>query len=124
VRAQAASGRTVLVSSHLLAEVAQSVDDVVVIARGSCGRRARSSGCSGAGARRPPRCGLPTPSAWEPRCGAPATRCSRRSGRTRWWFRHGPGRRRPDRGRRGRRPLRPRAEIALARVRVLRAHGR
>ena len=34
VRAQAARGRAVLVSSHLLAEVAQSVDDVVVIARG------------------------------------------------------------------------------------------
>ena len=34
VRAQAARGRTVLVSSHLLAEVAQSVDDVVVIAKG------------------------------------------------------------------------------------------
>ena len=34
VREQAARGRAVLVSSHLLAEVAQSVDDVVVIARG------------------------------------------------------------------------------------------
>jgi ABC-2 type transport system ATP-binding protein len=34
VRAQADQGRAVLVSSHLLAEVAQSVDDVVVIARG------------------------------------------------------------------------------------------
>ena len=34
VRAQAEQGRAVLVSSHLLAEVAQSVDDVVVIARG------------------------------------------------------------------------------------------
>jgi ABC-2 type transport system ATP-binding protein len=34
VRAQAALGRAVLVSSHLLAEVAQSVDDVVVISRG------------------------------------------------------------------------------------------
>jgi ABC-2 type transport system ATP-binding protein len=34
VRAQAGQGRAVLVSSHLLAEVAQSVDDVVVIARG------------------------------------------------------------------------------------------
>jgi ABC-2 type transport system ATP-binding protein len=34
VRAQAARGRAVLVSSHLLAEVAQSVDDVIVIARG------------------------------------------------------------------------------------------
>ena len=34
LRAQAGEGRTVLVSSHLLAEVAQSVDDVVVIAGG------------------------------------------------------------------------------------------
>jgi ABC-2 type transport system ATP-binding protein len=34
MRQQASEGRTVLVSSHLLAEVAQSVDDVVVIARG------------------------------------------------------------------------------------------
>ena len=35
VRSEAASGRAVLVSSHLLAEVSQSVDDVVVIAHGS-----------------------------------------------------------------------------------------
>ena len=34
LRRQAAEGKTVLVSSHLLAEVAQSVDDVVVIAQG------------------------------------------------------------------------------------------
>ncbi|MBW3652531.1 MAG: ATP-binding cassette domain-containing protein [Actinobacteria bacterium] len=34
VREQAGRGRAVLVSSHLLAEVAQSVDDVVVISRG------------------------------------------------------------------------------------------
>jgi ABC-2 type transport system ATP-binding protein len=34
LRSQAEQGRAVLVSSHLLAEVAQSVDDVVVIARG------------------------------------------------------------------------------------------
>jgi ABC-2 type transport system ATP-binding protein len=34
LREQAASGRAVLVSSHVLAEVAQSVDDVVVIASG------------------------------------------------------------------------------------------
>ncbi len=34
LRRQAAEGRAVLVSSHLLAEVAQSVDDVVVIASG------------------------------------------------------------------------------------------
>src|SRR5215212_2541285 len=34
LRAQAGRGRAVLVSSHLLAEVAQSVDDVVIIAGG------------------------------------------------------------------------------------------
>jgi ABC-2 type transport system ATP-binding protein len=34
LRAMAAQGRTVLVSSHVLAEVAQTVDDVVVIHRG------------------------------------------------------------------------------------------
>ena len=34
LRGMAAEGRTVLVSSHVLAEVAQTVDDVVVIARG------------------------------------------------------------------------------------------
>ncbi|MBA2615886.1 MAG: ATP-binding cassette domain-containing protein [Actinobacteria bacterium] len=34
LREQAAQGRAVLVSSHLLAEVAQSVDDVVIIAKG------------------------------------------------------------------------------------------
>src|SRR3954469_3031542 len=35
IRDQAARGRAVLVSSHILAEVAQSVDDVVVIADGT-----------------------------------------------------------------------------------------
>jgi ABC-2 type transport system ATP-binding protein len=34
LRAQAADGRTVLVSSHVLAEMAQTVDEVVVISRG------------------------------------------------------------------------------------------
>jgi ABC-2 type transport system ATP-binding protein len=34
LREQAAKGHAVLISSHLLAEVAQSVDDVVVIANG------------------------------------------------------------------------------------------
>jgi ABC-2 type transport system ATP-binding protein len=34
VREQAGHGRAVLISSHLLAEVAQSVDDVIVISRG------------------------------------------------------------------------------------------
>ena len=37
LRDQAAHGRAVLVSSHVLAEVAQSVDDVVVIADGQLG---------------------------------------------------------------------------------------
>jgi ABC-2 type transport system ATP-binding protein len=40
LRSQADRGRAVLVSSHLLSEVAQSVDDVVVIAHG----KLRSSG--------------------------------------------------------------------------------
>ncbi len=35
MRQLAADGRTVLVSSHLLSEVAQTVDDVVIIARGA-----------------------------------------------------------------------------------------
>jgi ABC-2 type transport system ATP-binding protein len=41
LRHQASEGRTVLVSSHLLSEVAQSVDDVIVLARGQL--RARGS---------------------------------------------------------------------------------
>ena len=41
LRAEAGRGRAVLVSSHLLSEVAQSVDDVVVIAAGA--RRAAGS---------------------------------------------------------------------------------
>ena len=40
MRSQALAGRTVLVSSHVLAEVAQVVDDVVVIAKG----RVRAAG--------------------------------------------------------------------------------
>ena len=34
LRSLAAEGRTILVSSHVLAEVAQTVDDVVIIAHG------------------------------------------------------------------------------------------
>ena len=34
LRSLAAEGRTILVSSHMLAEVAQTVDDVAVISRG------------------------------------------------------------------------------------------
>jgi ABC-2 type transport system ATP-binding protein len=49
VREQAAQGRAVLVSSHLLAEVAQSVDDVVVIARGELRGRGTLEEVLGAG---------------------------------------------------------------------------
>jgi ABC-2 type transport system ATP-binding protein len=34
LRSLAAEGRTILISSHVLAEVAQTVDDVVIIAHG------------------------------------------------------------------------------------------
>src|SRR2546427_7000066 len=40
LRGLAADGRTVLVSSHVLAEVEQTADDVLVIARGSLVRSA------------------------------------------------------------------------------------
>ena len=42
LRAMAGEGRTVLVSSHVLAEVAQTVDDVVVIHRAGWSRRGPS----------------------------------------------------------------------------------
>ena len=41
LRARAAEGRTVLISSHVLAEVAQTVDEVVVISRGRLAPRGR-----------------------------------------------------------------------------------
>jgi ABC-2 type transport system ATP-binding protein len=49
VRKQASEGRAVLVSSHLLAEVAQSVDDVVVIANGQLRGRGSLEEVLGAG---------------------------------------------------------------------------
>ncbi len=49
LRRQAAEGRAVLVSSHLLAEVAQSVDDVVVIANGELRGRGTLEEVLGAG---------------------------------------------------------------------------
>jgi ABC-2 type transport system ATP-binding protein len=49
LRDQAGKGRAVLVSSHLLAEVAQSVDDVVVIARGELRGRGTLQEVLGAG---------------------------------------------------------------------------
>ena len=84
LRDQARRGRAVLVSSHLLAEVAQSVDDVVVIAKG----RAARPGHAGAGARAAtagprPRCARTTRSGSPPRSSAAGTRSSarRRAGR-------------------------------------------
>ena len=40
LRSLAAEGRTILVSSHVLSEVAQTVDDVVIVHRGKLIRRA------------------------------------------------------------------------------------
>jgi ABC-2 type transport system ATP-binding protein len=51
LRRLAGEGRTVLVSSHLLAEVAQSVDDVVVIAGGELRARGPLEEVLGAGGR-------------------------------------------------------------------------
>ena len=48
LRAQAGRGRAVLVSSHLLSEVAQSVDDVVVIATAACAAAGTLDRCSAA----------------------------------------------------------------------------
>jgi ABC-2 type transport system ATP-binding protein len=42
MRKLAAQGRTVLVSSHLISEIAQTADALVVMARGGCSRRPRS----------------------------------------------------------------------------------
>jgi ABC-2 type transport system ATP-binding protein len=47
LRAQARGGRTVLVSSHVLAEVAQTVDEVVIIHRGKLIRQAAMSDVEG-----------------------------------------------------------------------------
>jgi ABC-2 type transport system ATP-binding protein len=50
LRAMAAGGRTVLVSSHVLAEVAQTVDDVVVIHRGRMVQQGPVASLTAAGA--------------------------------------------------------------------------
>jgi ABC-2 type transport system ATP-binding protein len=47
LRAQARGGRTVLISSHVLAEVAQTVDEVVIIHRGKLIRQAAMSDVEG-----------------------------------------------------------------------------
>ena len=59
LRSLAAEGRTVLLSSHVLAEVAQTVDQVVIIHRGKLVQQGSMTTCSRR--RRAPRaCGRPT----------------------------------------------------------------
>ena len=84
LREQAANGRAVLVSSHLLAEVAQSVDDVVIIANGEMRGRGtlaevlgRRRGRRDRGARAGPRAtGGRAGAARAPASSATATACS------------------------------------------------
>ena len=52
LRSLAAEGRTVLISSHVLSEVQQTVDDVVIIARGQLVRTGALEELSGAGSVR------------------------------------------------------------------------
>ncbi len=52
LRSLAAQGRTVLVSSHVLSEVQQTVDDVVIVARGRLVRAGTLDELAGAGAVR------------------------------------------------------------------------
>ncbi|HVN13935.1 MAG TPA: ABC transporter ATP-binding protein [Kineosporiaceae bacterium] len=52
LRSLAAQGRTVLISSHVLSEVQQTVDDVVIITRGQLVRSGRLEELSGAGSVR------------------------------------------------------------------------
>jgi len=52
LRALAAEGRTILVSSHVLSEVQQTVDDVIIVARGRLVRAGALEELAGAGAVR------------------------------------------------------------------------
>ena len=76
LRTLAAEGRAVLVSSHVLAEVAQTADDVVVINKGRIGRAGAAGGDHGPQRRRHEgrRPGRPQ---------ARATSCTRRARRSR-----------------------------------------
>jgi ABC-2 type transport system ATP-binding protein len=123
LRSEAERGRAVLVSSHLLSEVAQSVDDVVVISHGVL----RGSGTleqvlgSPDGPVTRVRSG-PTATGSSRSC-ANAASPPRPTGRARRW-RGGFRRRRSARSRRSTgRCSRARRRFALARGRVLRAHG-
>jgi ABC-2 type transport system ATP-binding protein len=85
LREQAAAGRAVLVSSHLLAEVAQSVDDVVVIADGEFRGQGPSTTCSAGATGRPRRYARCTPSGSPPRSSAAATGSSATGTACSWW---------------------------------------
>ena len=121
LREQAANGRAVLVSSHLLAEVAQSVDDVVIIANGEMRGRGTLEEVLGGDegdvtevrAQDPERLA----SALE-RARAPGRARGRRPARAR----DEPGGRRRGRARGAGGADRPRAAQALARDGFLRAH--
>ena len=56
-----AEGRTLLISSHMLSEVEQTVDDVVIIANG---KRVAQGTIEELGASRPPSCARPIPTGW------------------------------------------------------------
>ena len=72
LRAEAARGRAVLVSSHLLSELALSADDVVVISGGGLRASGPLDEVLGAAAASPPRaCAAASPSGWRP-CSATA----------------------------------------------------
>ena len=122
LRAEAARGRAVLVSSHLLSEVAQSVDDVVVISQACCVRAGRWRRCSARRTASSRACGRPTPSG-SPRCSASGGSRSSRTTPARCWSASAARGRRRDRGRASRRALGAGRGGALARGRVLRAHG-
>ena len=71
LRKLASEGRTVLVSSHVLAEVEQTVDDILIMSKGSCWRRAPSTSSR----RRRSRwcaCARRRQRSWRPRSSLPA----------------------------------------------------
>jgi ABC-2 type transport system ATP-binding protein len=125
MRAQAGEGRAVLVSSHLLAEVAQSADEVVVIAEGSLRAQGPLREVLGAGAGAGAITVVRTPDAERlgpgprPAWAAHGARRPRRARRERRGPRGGGARG----GRGGRRGARARRAGALARGRVPRPHG-
>ena len=121
LRSLAAEGRTIFISSHVLAEVEQIVDEVVIIHRGEV-RRAGDDGRAGGAGRRWH--SGPEPAGRRASCGA---RGSGGEGRiVRGRSAHGCGRDDSqgggDRRREGHRPARARGRELLARAGVPRPH--